>query len=119
MLEIVVLLPCKHFDDLYCWGLVMVGQVADLVFVEMEVRVEDFDLVLEVVEEMEMKVEGFDLEVAADFDKMEDIGNIGQISHKDFVSLVPMVEIDTKIEVKAKVATKNSSLVGVEDTLDC
>ena len=99
----------------------MVGQVADLVFVEMELRVEDFDLVAE----MGMKVEGFDLEVAADFvgednsDKMEDIGNIGQISHKDFVPLVLMIEIDTEIEVEAKVAAKNSNLVGAEDTFYC
>ena len=70
-----------------------------------------------------MKGEGFDLEVvvadfAVDFvgedssDKMEDIDNIEQIYHKDFVPLVPIIEIDTKIEVEAKVAAKNSSLVG-------
>lgn len=32
---------------------------------------------------------------------------------------MPMVEIDTEIEVEAKVAAKNSSLVGAEDTSDC
>ena len=52
-------------------------------------------------------------------DKMEDIDNIEQISHKDFVPLVPTIEIDTENEVEAKVATKNSSLVGAKNTLDC
>ena len=91
----------------------------------MTTRVEDFDFVVEVVVEMAMKVEGSDFEVVVvDFvgednsDKMEDIGNIGKISHKDFVPLVPTVEIDTEIEVEAKVAAKNSNLVGVEDTFD-
>ena len=126
MLEIVVLLPCKHSEGFYYWGLEMVGQVADLVFFEMEVGVEDFDFVVEIA----MKGEGFDLEVVvvdvvADFvgedscDKMENIDNIEQISHKDFVPIVPMVEIDTEFEVEAKVAAKNSSLVGAENTLDC
>ena len=107
----------------------MVGLVVDLVLVEMEVGVYDFEFVVEVVVEMAMKGEGFDLEVvvydfAVDFvgegssDKMEDIDNIEQISHKDFVPVVPMVEIDTNFEVEAKVAAKNSNLVGVENTLD-
>ena len=100
----------------------MVGLVVDLASVEMEARVEDFDFVEEVVVvEMVMKVVGFDLE-ALDFvvgfvgedspDRMEDIDNIEQISHNDFVPLVPMVEIDTDFEVEGKVATTNSSLVG-------
>ena len=50
---------------------------------------------------------------------MEDIGNIEKISHKDFVLLVPMVEIDIEFEVEVNVAAKNSNLVGVENTLDC
>ena len=50
-------------------------------------------------------------------DMMEDIDNIEKISHKDFVLLMPKVEIE--IEVEAKVAAKNSNLVGVEDTFDC
>ena len=85
-MEIVVLLPCKHSEGFYCWVLVMVGQVVDLVSAKTAVRVEDFDFVVEVVE-MAMKVEGSDFEVvAADFvadyvgednsDKMEDIDNI-------------------------------------------
>ena len=83
---------------------------------------------MEFVVEMVMKVEGSDFEVvAADFvvecvgednsDMMEDIDNIEKISHKDFVLLVPTVEIE--IEVEAKVSTKNSNLVGAEDTFDC
>jgi len=123
-LEIVVLPPCKYSKDFYYWGLVMVGQVADLVFAEMVVRVEDFGFVVEMV----MKVEGSNFEVVAtdfvvecvgedNFDMMEDIDNIEKISHKDFVLLEPKVEIE--IEVEARVTTKNSNLVGVEDTFDC
>jgi len=108
----------------------MVGLVVDLAFVEMEVRVEDFDF----VEEMAMKGEGSDLEVVVvdfvvDFvgednsDNMEDIDNIEHISHKYFVPLVPMVEIDIDFEVEAKdiakVIAKNSNLVGAENSLDC
>ena len=122
-MEIVVLPPCKYSEDFYCWGLVMVGQVADLVSAEMAVRVEDFGLVVEMV----MKVEGSNFEiVAAGFvvecvgednsDMMEDIGNIEKISHNDFVLLVPTIEIE--IEVEAKVSAKNYNLVGVEDTFD-
>ena len=125
-MEIVFLPPCKYSEDFYCWGLVMVGQVADLVSVEMIVRVEDFGFVVEVVVEMVMKVEDSDFEVVAvDFvvecvgednsDMMEDIDNIEKISHKDFVLLVPKVEI----EVEVNVSTTNSNLVGVENTSDC
>lgn len=52
-------------------------------------------------------------------DKMEDIDNIEQISHKDFVPLVPTIKFDIEIEVEAKVVAKNSNLVRVEDTFDC
>ena len=107
----------------------MVGLVVDLASVEMEARVQDFDFVEEVVVvEMAMKVVGFDLEVM-DFvvgfvgedipDKMEGIDSIEKISHKDFVPLVPMIEIDTDFEVEAKVVAKNSNLVGAENSLDC
>ena len=107
----------------------MVGLVVDLAFVEMGSRVEDFDFVEEVVVvEMTMKVVGFGLEVV-DFvvgfveedspNKMEDIDNIEQISHKDFVSLMPMIEIDTDFEVEAKVVAKNSNLVRAKNSLDC
>jgi len=87
----------------------MVGQVVDLVSAEMAVRVEDFgfvvEFVLDFVMEMVMKVEGSDFEVVAtnfvvecvrkdNYDMMEDIDNIEKISHKDFVLLVPKVEIE-------------------------
>ena len=52
-------------------------------------------------------------------DKMEDIDNIEQISHKDLVPLMPMVEIYTEFEVEAKVSAKNYSFVGAKSTLDC
>ena len=104
-MEIVVLPPCKYSEDYYCWGLAMVGQVADLVSFEMAVRVKDFGFVVNIVVETVMKVEGSDFEVVAvdfvaecvgedNFDMMEDIDNIEKISHKDFVLLVPTVEIE-------------------------
>ena len=49
-----------------------------------------------------------------DFEKMEDIDKIEQISHKDFASLVPMIDMD--FEVGAKVISKNSNLVGAESS---
>jgi len=50
-------------------------------------------------------------------DMMEDIDSIERIFHKDFSFLEPKVEIE--IETEAKVATKNSNLVGVEYTFGC
>ena len=49
-------------------------------------------------------------------DKKVDIDNTGRTFHKDFVLLVPKVEID--FEIGAKVAAKNSNLVGVDYTFD-
>ena len=75
----------------------MARLVVDLSFVEMEARVENLDFVEKVVVvEMAMKVVGFDLEVVelVGFEKMEGIGKIEQISHKDFAYLVPMIEKD-------------------------
>ena len=123
-MEIVVLPPCKYSEDFYCWGLVMVGQVADFIFVEMVVRVEYFGFVVEMI----IKLERYDFEVVAvDFvvecvgkdnsDMTEDIDNIEKISHKEFALLKPKVEIE--IEVEAKVAAKDSNFVGTEDTFDC
>ena len=65
---------------------------------------------------MAMIVVGFDLEVVepVDFEKMEDIDKIEQISHKDFASLVPMA--DMNFDVGAKVVAKDSNLVGFEDS---
>ena len=69
-----------------------------------------------VVVEMAMKVVDLSLEVVelVDFEKMEDIDKIEQISHKDFASLIPM--IDMNFEVGAKVVAKDSNLVGFEDS---
>ena len=77
----------------------MAGLVVDLSFVGMAKRVEDLDFVEKVVVGMAMKVVGFDLEVVdfVDFEKMEDIDKIEQISHKDFASLVPMIGMDFEI----------------------
>ena len=112
----------------------MVEHVAELVFAEMTIRVEDFGFVVEMV----MKVESYDFEVVVAYffvefvgkdnsNMMEDIGNIEKISHKDFVLIVPTIEIEIEVETKveieieieAKVAAKNSNLVGAEDTFDC
>ena len=69
--------------------------------------------------EMTMKVVDFDLEVVelVDFEKMEDIDKIEQIPHKDFAYLVPMIEMDFK--VGTKVVAKDSNLVGVESSWGC
>lgn len=92
----------------------MAGLVVDLSFFEMEARVENLDFVEKVVVvEMVMKVVGFDLEFV-DFEKMEDIDKIEQISHKDFSSLVPMIGMD--FEIWAKVVARNSNLVGAESS---
>jgi len=96
----------------------MAGKVVDLSFVGMEARVENLDSIekVVVVVEMAMKVVDFDLEVVelVDFEKMEDIDKIEQISHKDFAYLVPMIEMD--FEVGTKVVAKDSNLVGVESS---
>ena len=96
----------------------MAGKVVDLSSVGMEARVENLDFVekVVVVVEMAMIVVDFDLEVVelVGFEKMEDIGKIEQISHKDFAYLVPMIEKD--FEVGTKVVAKDSNLVGVESS---
>ena len=96
----------------------MAGLVFDLSFVEMEARVENLDFVEKVVVvEMAMKVVGSDLEVVdyvVDFEKMEGIDRIEQISHKDFAPLVPMIGMD--FAVGAKVVAKNSNLAGAESS---
>ena len=89
----------------------MAKLIVHLSLFEMEARVEDLDFVEKVVVvEMAMKVVGFDLEVVelVDFEKMEDIDKIEEISHKDFASLVPMIDMD--FEVGAKVVAKDSNL---------
>ena len=88
----------------------------DLSFVGMEAWVEDLDFDEKVVVEMAMKVVDLSLEVVelVDFEKMEDIDKIEQISHKDFASLVPMD--DMNFDVGAKVVAKDSNLVGFENS---
>ena len=90
----------------------------DLTSVGMEARVENLDSVEKVVVivEMAMIVVDFDLEVVelVGFEKMEDIGKIEKISHKDFAYLVPMIEKD--FEVGTKVVAKDSNLVRVENS---
>jgi len=97
----------------------MGGMVVDLSSIGMEARIENLDFVekvVVVVVEMAMKVVDFDLEVVelVDFEKMEDIDKIEQISHKDFAYLVPMIDMD--FEVGTKVVAKDSNLVGVESS---
>ena len=93
----------------------MAEKEVDLTFIE--ARVENLNSVERVVvDEMEMIVVDFDLEVVdfVDFEKMEDIDKIEQISHKDFAYLAAMLERD--FEVGAKVVAKNSNLVGAESS---
>ena len=95
----------------------MVGMVVDFSFVGMEARVENLGFVEKVVVvEMAMKVVDFDLEVVelVDFEKMEDIDKIEQISHKDFAYLVPMIDMD--FEVGTKVVAKDFILARVESS---
>ena len=115
-METVGLLSCMCSEDFYCWGVVWVEQDIDLIFEEMVMKVIDFDVAGsdDVVENF---VENFVEEGNMDMvDRMVDIGNNESIFHRDFVSLVPKLEID--FEIGAKVAAKNSSLVGVDYTFD-
>lgn len=89
----------------------MVGQVTDLVSVGMVVKVEDFGFQVGAIDFVEEFV-GED-----NLDMMEDIDSIKRIFHRDFAFLELKVEIE--IEIEAKVATKNSNLVGVEYTFGC
>ena len=75
-------------------------EVVDFDVVEFEDFVEDF-------------VENFVEEGNVD---MVDIDSTESIFHRDFVPLVPKLEID--FEIGAKVAAKNSNLVGVDYTTD-
>ena len=94
----------------------MAEKEVDLTFVE--ARVENLNFVerVVVVVEMAMIVVDFDLEIVelTDFEKMEDIGKIEQISHKDFAYLASMLEKD--FEVGTKVVAKDSNLVEVENS---
>lgn len=89
----------------------MVGEVTDLVFVEMAVKVEGFSFEVGAVDFVEEFV-GED-----SLDMMEDIDCMERIFHKDFAFLEPKVEFDITIE--SKVAANNSNLEGAAYTFGC
>ena len=95
-----------YSEDFYCWGLVWVEPEIDLILEGMVMEVVDFDVV-----DFEDFVEDFVVEENVDIvDKMVDIDSTESIFHRDFVLLVSKFEID--FGIGAKVATKNSNLVG-------
>ena len=110
-MEIVDLLSYRYSEGFYFWGFVLVGQVIDLVSKGMVLRVVDLGFGLEVVDFVEESV-GED-----NLDMMEDIDSTEKIFHMDFSFLEPKVQIE--IEIGAKVAAKNSSLVGADYSFDC
>ena len=122
-MEIVVPLSCMYSEDSYYWGLVWAELVIDWIFEGMVMEVVYFDEVGsdDVVEDF---VEDFEENFVEDFedknvdmvDRMVDIDNTKSIFPRDFVLLVPKFEID--FGIGAKVAAKNSNLVGVDYTFD-
>ena len=106
-------------EDFYCWGLVWVEQATDLIFEEMVMEVVDFDVVGsdDVVEDfVENFVKDFEEKNVGMVDRMVDTDSTESIFHRDFVLLVPKLEIE--FEIEAKVAAKNSNLVEVGYTFD-
>ena len=89
----------------------MVGQVTDLVYVQMAVKVEGFGFEVGAVDFVE-EFAGED-----SLDMMEDIDSMERIFHKDSVLLEPKVEFE--IEIEAKVVVKNSNLEGTACTFGC
>jgi len=84
----------------------MVGQVIDLVFVEMLVKVEGFGFGFEVgVVDFVEEFVGED-----SLDMMEDIDSMERIFHEYFSFLEPKFEFE--IEIEDKVVAKNSNLEG-------
>ena len=115
-METVGLISCMYSEDFYCWGLVWVEQATDLIYEEMVMEVVDFDVV-DFEDSVEDFVENFVEEGNVDMvDRMVDTDSTESIFHRDFVNLVPKLEID--FEIGAKVAAKNSNLVGVDYTTD-
>ena len=114
-METVGLLSCMCSEDFYYWGLVWVEQAIDLIFEEMVMEVVDFDVVGsdDVVENF---VEYFEEKNVVMVDRIVDTDSTESIFHRDFVLLVPKLEID--FEIEAKVAAKNSNLVEVGYTFD-
>ena len=107
-METVGLLSCMYSEDFYFRGLVWVEQATDLISEEMVMEVVDFDVV-----DFENFVEEGNVD---NVDRMVDIGNTESIFHRDFVLLAPKFVID--FEIGAKVAAKNSNLVGVDYIAD-
>ena len=109
-METVGRLSCMCSEDFYCWGLVWVEQVTDLFSEEMVMEVVVFDVV-----DFEDFVEDF-VENSVEEGNVDtvDIDSTESIFHRDFVLLVPKFEID--FGIGAKVAAKNSNLVGVDYT---
>ena len=82
-----------------------------MIFEEMVMEVVDFDVVGsdDVVEDfVENFVEDFEEKNVGMVDKMVDTDSAESIFHRDFVLLVPKLEID--FEIEAKVAAKNSKV---------
>jgi len=115
-----------YSEGSYYWGLVWVEPEIDFIFEGMVMEVVDFDVVGsdDVVEDfVENFVEDFEENFVEDFedknvdmvDRMVDTDSMESIFHRDFVFLVPKIEID--FEIGAKVAAKNSK-VEVDYTFD-
>ena len=117
-METVGLLSCMYSEDSYYWGLVWAELVIDWIFEGMVMEVVDFDVVGsdDVVEDFfENFVEDFEEKNVGMLDRMVDTDSTESIFHRDFVLLVPKLEID--FEIEAKVAAKNSK-VEVDYTFD-
>ena len=125
-MEIVVLLSCMYYGGSYYWGLVWAEPAIDWIFEGLVMEVVDFDVIGsdDVVEDfVENFVEDFEENFVGDFedknvdmvDRMVDTDNMESIFHRDFVCLVPKIEID--FEIGAKVVAKNSK-VEVDYTFD-
>ena len=104
-----------YSEDFYCWGLVWVEQATDLIYEEMVMGVVDFDVVGS-EDSVEDFFEDFEEKNVGMVDRMVSNDSTESIFHMDFVLLVPKIEID--FEIGAKVAAKNSNLVGVDYTVD-
>ena len=111
---IVGLLSCMCSEDFYCWGLVWVEKETDFISEEMVMGVVDFDVVGS-EDSVEDFVEDFEEKNVGMVDRMVDTDSMESIFHRDFVFLMPKIEID--FEIGAKVAAKNSK-VEVDYTFD-
>ena len=117
-MENVGILSCIYSEDFYYWGLVWAELVIDWIFEGMVMDVVDFYEIGsdDVVEDFEGNfVEDFEDKNVDMVDRMVGTDNMESIFHRDFVFLVPKIEID--FEIGAKVAAKNSK-VEVDYTFD-